>query len=77
MDTNIRKFIEINKSKIAKIYNYQCTSGEYMVYIFLKEVGDNWELLWAARENCVVNTIMCNDEKENVFNDKVGEYIEI
>ncbi|MCL2015163.1 MAG: hypothetical protein FWG68_02825 [Defluviitaleaceae bacterium] len=78
MDTNLIKFIEINKSKIAKIYNYRCSSSKYIVYIFLKEAGStNWELLWNAMEHCDVNTLMINDEIENTFNGEVGEYIEI
>ncbi|MCL2015157.1 MAG: hypothetical protein FWG68_02795 [Defluviitaleaceae bacterium] len=77
MDTNISKYIEINKSRIAKVYNYQCSDGGYIVYIFLKEPDTNWELLWAAMENCDVNTIMINDEVEKIFTEEVGEYIEI
>ncbi|MCL2015160.1 MAG: hypothetical protein FWG68_02810 [Defluviitaleaceae bacterium] len=78
MDPNISKYIEINKDRIAKVYNYQCSDGGYIVYIFFKETGrTNRELLWAAMENCDVNTIMVNDEVERIFTEEMGEYIEI
>ena len=79
MDTKVKQFIDCNRDNISSVYNFVCSSGETVVYIFFKQQHcERLELLTEARANAVSPYPLSVERAlEQTMRECVGEYVEI
>ena len=78
MDMRVKNFIDLNKENITSVYNYECSAGVSVVYIFLKTPDCKGIELLADANDCVeAHPYMSIDGMEQDFRERVGAYVEV
>ena len=78
MDTRVKQFIDLNKENILSVYNFICSSGITVSYLFLKNADCiRPELLTDARDCVVSYPYVQMLGMEEAMRECVGKYVKI